>query len=71
MRLREIRKQKRLSQAQLAEKIGVDRATVTKWETGKAFPRAKKLLQISTELGCSLDDIMGPEGHYEDRKEEA
>lgn len=46
-----------LTQNDLAVKLGVDRSTVAKWETGEAFPRADKLPQLAEILGCKIDDL--------------
>lgn len=59
IRLKELRKQKKMTQRQLANKLFVDCSSVTKWETGKAFPdfgNQKKLAEI---LDCSLDYLLG------------
>ena len=52
------RKAKGLSQNELAMLMGVDRTTVTKWETGKAFPKTKMLMQLSEVLGIPLEDLL-------------
>ena len=46
-----------LTQAKLAEALDVDTSTVTKWETGKAKPRADKLPLLAKILGCSIDEL--------------
>ncbi|WP_196603405.1 helix-turn-helix transcriptional regulator [Pectinatus haikarae] len=45
------------TQKQLADKIGVDRATVGKWELGISIPRVEKLLMLAKILNCSIEDI--------------
>ena len=52
------RKKANLSQEQLAEQLGVDRSTVTKWETKENLPRANKLLHIARILGCGVDELL-------------
>lgn len=47
-----------ITQAVLAELLQVDRSTVAKWETGKAMPRADKLLPLAQLLKCSVDDLL-------------
>lgn len=42
---------------QLAEKLGVTRTAITKWETGDSYPRAEMLPQIAKHLGCTIDDL--------------
>lgn len=49
--LRAARKQKNLSQGELAAAVGATQATVSQWETGKAEPRADLLTKLSQLLG--------------------
>ena len=44
--LKKLRKQKGLSQAQLAEIIGMSAKNITKIETGKSFPRAENINKL-------------------------
>lgn len=46
------RKQRKLSQVQLAERVGVSQAQVSQWESGKAEPKTDVLKQIETVLGA-------------------
>ena len=46
-KLKEIRKNEGLSQEQLAEKIGVSRQAITKWETGKGLPDVENMVIIA------------------------
>ncbi len=57
-RLRMSRKEKGYSQEQLAEDLGVSRQSITKWETGTAYPKIKKLLLLSIRLEKSLDWLL-------------
>lgn len=58
----ECRKRMNLTQDELAEKLNVSRQSVSKWETGAAYPEPNTLLQLSKILGvscdCLLDDSM-------------
>lgn len=56
--LQSIRKEKKLSQEELAEKIGVSRQAISKWEQGGSYPETEKLLILSQELNVSLDYLM-------------
>lgn len=50
-----------LSQEQFAEAIGVDRATVSLWENGKAQPRAENIAKIEKVLKVKwFDDVIVP-----------
>ena len=44
--LKRIRKENNLSQEQLADKLGVSRQSVSKWESGQAYPEMDKVLQL-------------------------
>lgn len=48
-----------LSQDALAERLGVSRQAVSKWETGRAVPELDKLLGISRQFGVSLNWLAG------------
>ena len=47
-----------MSQEQLAIKLGIERSTVAKWETGKSLPRAELLLDIASILKCSVEMLL-------------
>ena len=59
MRIRELRKQAKLSQEMMAEKIGVSRQAITKWETGLGVPDIENLIAIADLFKLSLDELMG------------
>lgn len=59
--LQMIRKEKHLSQEELAEMLGVSRQAVSKWEQGTGYPEVEKLLLLSRELNLSLDSLMATE----------
>lgn len=54
-----LRREQSLNQEQLAEKIGVSRQAVSKWETGEASPDLPNLLALADALGVSLDTLCG------------
>ena len=60
-KLRSIRKQADLSQEQLAEKLGVSRQAITKWETDGGIPEVENLMAISTLFDISLDELLSNE----------
>ena len=45
--LSELRKEKKITQEQLAEKLGVARRTVSRWETGSNLPDIDLLMELS------------------------
>ena len=56
-KLKEIRKNEGLSQEQLAEKIGVSRQAITKWETGKGLPDVENMVIIAEIFKTTLDEL--------------
>ncbi len=56
--LKKIRKENNLSQEQLAEKLNVSRQSVSKWESGQAYPEMDKVLQICQLFSVSVDDLL-------------
>ena len=65
MRIRELRKQANLSQEMMAEKIGVSRQAITKWETGLGVPDIENLIAIADLFKLSLDELMGRDIEHE------
>lgn len=57
-KLREIRRKEGLSQEQLAEKIGVSRQAITKWETGKGLPDVENMVIIAEIFKTTLDELL-------------
>jgi repressor LexA len=52
-KLKELRKKRRLTQEELAERIGVTRVAVAKWEAGERTPKGEYLVRLASELGVS------------------
>lgn len=65
MRIRELRKQAKLTQEMMAEKIGVSRQAITKWETGLGVPDIENLVVIADLFKLSLDELMGRDIEHE------
>ena len=57
-KLTALRKQEGLSQEQLADRLGVTRQSVSKWESGAAFPELIKLISLSEIFGVSVDYLV-------------
>lgn len=57
-RLKEFRMKRKWTQEQLAEKMGVTRTAVVKWETGKAYPTMEKLIELAHIFKCRVDDLL-------------
>ena len=58
-RLAELRKQKGLSQEELADKLQVSRQAVSKWERGEASPDTDNLIELAKIYEISLDELVG------------
>ncbi len=56
--LMSLRKLNNLSQEELAEKIGVSRQTLSKYETGESLPDIEKCKVLADVFGVSLDDLI-------------
>ena len=57
-KLQLLRKQNGYSQEQLADKIGIARQTISKWETGQAVPELNGLIQLSNLYGVTIDRMV-------------
>lgn len=60
-KLKSIRKQAGFSQEKLAEKLGVSRQAITKWETDAGIPDIENLMAISTLFDISIDELLSNE----------
>ena len=57
----QLRKSKGLSQEELAERLGLSRQAVSRWESGTALPDAGNLLQLSRLFGVTADYLLDEE----------
>lgn len=57
--IKTLRNQFELSQKQLAEKLGINQASVCRWELGTALPDTKNLLLLSEIFNVSTDYVLG------------
>ena len=60
-KLKSLRKQASMSQEQLAEKLGVSRQAVTKWETDTGIPDLENIKSISSLFDISIDELLSNE----------
>ena len=60
MRIKEYRKARGMTQAELAEQMGVGRTTITMWEIGEHLPSAAQLPQLARIFGCKIDELFLP-----------
>ncbi len=60
-KIKEIRKQKGLTQKQLGDLCGIADSNIRKYENGKQNPKIETLQKIATALKCNLSDLMDPD----------
>lgn len=63
------RKRAGLSQEELAQKVGVSRQAVSRWELGEAAPEAGKLMALAKALGITADRLLSGEAPEESAPE--
>ncbi len=57
-KLTKLRKENNLSQEQLAEKLGMSRQAISKWESGNSYPDMSTMIRICKILNCSIEDLL-------------
>lgn len=70
----QLRKEKGLTQQQLADKLLISNKTVSKWETGKGMPEISMMMPLCETLGISVNELLSGEklsdNEYKERAEE-
>ena len=66
--LKEVRKQRKITQEDLAELLNVSRQAISKWESGNGYPETEKLIMISRELNISLDYLLNDASHIAEKE---
>lgn len=56
--LKKLRKSKKISQEELAEKVGVSRQSVSKWETSESYPEMNNILELCKIFHCHINDLV-------------
>lgn len=64
-RLKQLRSERGLTQAQLARKLGVSASAVGMYEQGRREPDASTLARLADVLRCSTDELLGVEPPHE------
>ena len=59
-KIQTLRKQRGLTQEQLAQRLGVSRQAVPRWELDESLPETANLLPLGEVLGVSLDTLLDP-----------
>ncbi|MDU7210125.1 MAG: helix-turn-helix transcriptional regulator, partial [Streptococcus sp.] len=68
-RIKELRKKKKLTQEELAEKINVTKLTISRWERGERVPKSDKAQQLANYFGVSVAYLLGYSEFNETLKE--
>ena len=58
IKLQELRKQKGLTQEELAQILFVSRTAISKWESGRGYPNIESLKGISKYFGVTIDELL-------------
>jgi transcriptional regulator with XRE-family HTH domain len=58
-RLKAVREQSGLSQAELARRLGLSRSSIAKYEAGAHLPGVRVLVRLASGLGASVDHLVG------------
>ena len=66
--LKNVRKQRSLTQEELAETLGVSRQAISKWESDGGYPETEKLLVISKTLNISIDYLLNDVSVMEEKE---
>lgn len=69
--LQKLRKEKGVSQEQLAEQLGVTRQSVSKWESGNSYPEMDKIVAICNLFHCDMDVLINKDITEEREKKDA
>jgi transcriptional regulator with XRE-family HTH domain/DNA-directed RNA polymerase subunit RPC12/RpoP len=68
------RRQKGLTQRQLADELGISDKTISKWETGNGFPEISLLLPLCEQLNITVNELLSAErlsdNEYKQKAEE-
>ncbi|MCH5147903.1 MAG: helix-turn-helix transcriptional regulator [Clostridiales bacterium] len=59
--IKAIRKEKNLTQREVAERLGISEKTVSKWETGNGLPEVSLMLPLCELLGISVNELLSGE----------
>lgn len=67
--LRNIRKQRNITQEGLAEALGVSRQAISKWESDSGYPETEKLIALSKTLNISIDYLLNDASVMEEKEQ--
>ena len=69
--LQKLRKEKGISQEQLAEQLGVTRQSVSKWESGASYPEMDKIVALCNMFHCDMDVLINKDITEERERKDA
>ena len=58
MEFKEIRRRRKLTQKEVAEKLGTTRVSVARWEIGIANPRIETIKKLAKLYQCTIDELV-------------
>lgn len=58
-RIRDLRDKLGITQPELARRVGCDASLVSKWESGKQAPNARRMARLADLAGATISDFMG------------
>ena len=58
-RLREFREKKNITQAQIADRLGITQGAVSQWESGVTNPSISMISGLAEILDCTVDELLG------------
>ena len=58
VRIEQFRKRAKITQVELANKLGVTQSAISQWESGATQPEVGKLLKMSEIFGCTVDELL-------------
>lgn len=61
IKIQELRKKNNMSQEELAKKLYVSRAAISKWESGRGYPNIESLKNLSKIFSISIDELLSNE----------
>ena len=61
-KIQELRKQRGITQEELAKALYVSRTAISKWESGRGYPNLDSLKAIAKYYGVTIDYLVGREG---------
>lgn len=65
-KIQDLRKKNNMTQEQLADYLSVSRQSVSKWESGIAYPETEKIIKLSKLFNCSIDYLLNDEAEKDE-----